>query len=50
MSIIWAFDNIENKHDIYRGEYCMKKIGESLKVMCAKLLLVCFFKSKRNHL
>ena len=50
MSIIWAFDNIENKHDIYRGEYCMKKICESLKVMSAKLLLVCFFKSKRNHL
>ena len=25
MSIIWVFDNIENKHTLYRGEDCMKK-------------------------
>ena len=23
---IWTFDNIENKHDIYRGEDCMKNV------------------------
>ena len=25
MSTIWAFDNIENEHTLYRGENCMKK-------------------------
>ena len=24
MSTIWAFDHIENKHTLYRGEYYMK--------------------------
>ena len=24
MSTIWAFDNIQNKHTLYRGEDCMK--------------------------
>ena len=27
---IWAFDHIENKHILYRGEDCMKKFCESL--------------------
>ena len=31
MSTIWAFDNIENKHTLYRGEDCMKKFWESLR-------------------
>ena len=31
MSIIWAFDNIENKHIVYRGEDCMKKFCTSLR-------------------
>ena len=26
MSAIWTFDGIENKHDVYRGEDCMKKL------------------------
>ena len=26
MSTIWAFDNTENKHTLYRGKNCMKKI------------------------
>ena len=30
MSTIWAFDNIENKHTLYCGEDCMKKICDSL--------------------
>ena len=31
MSTIWAFDHIENKHTLYRGEYCMKKFCTSLR-------------------
>ena len=30
MSAIWIFDDIENKHDAYRGEYYMKKFCELL--------------------
>ena len=30
MSTIWAFDTIENKHTLYRGEDCMKKFCTSL--------------------
>ena len=30
MSTIWAFDNIENKHSLYRGEDCMKILCTSL--------------------
>ena len=25
---IWAFDHVENKHSLYRGEDCMKKFRE----------------------
>ena len=31
MSTIWAFDNIENKHTVYRGEDYMKKCCNSLR-------------------
>ena len=31
VSTIWAFDNIENKRSLYRGEDCMKNFCESLK-------------------
>ena len=31
MSTIWAFNNIENKYTLYRGEDCMKKFCESLR-------------------
>ena len=31
MSIIWAFDNIENKHTLYCGEDCMEKFCKSLR-------------------
>ena len=31
MSTIWAFDHIENKHTLYLGKDCMKKICTSLK-------------------
>ena len=30
-SVIWAFDNIENKHTLCCGEDCMKKFCESLR-------------------
>ena len=30
MSTIWAFGTIENKHNLYRGEDCMKKCCASL--------------------
>ena len=29
MSTMWALDNIENKHTLYRGEDSMKKFYES---------------------
>ena len=31
LSTIWAFDNIENKHTLYRGEDFMKKFCTSLR-------------------
>ena len=31
MSTIWAFDHMEIKHTLYRGEDCMKKFEESLR-------------------
>ena len=31
MSTIWAFDNIENKHTLYRGKDCVKKFCEFLR-------------------
>ena len=31
MSTIWAFDNIENRHTLYRREDCMKKFFTSLR-------------------
>ena len=31
MSTIWAFDHIKNKHTLYRGKYCMKKLCTSLR-------------------
>ena len=31
MSTIWAFDSIENKSTLYRGEDCMKKFCTSLR-------------------
>ena len=31
MSTTWAFNNIENKHTLYRREDCMKKFYESVR-------------------
>ena len=38
MSMIWAFHNIENKDDVYRGKDCMKKFCESLKEHAIKII------------
>ena len=31
MSTIWAFCHVGNKHNLYRGKYCMKKLCECLR-------------------
>ena len=31
MSAMWTFDHIENKHTLYHGKDCMKKICTSLR-------------------
>ena len=38
MSTIWAFDHIENKHTLYRGEDCMKKFCISLRKHATNLI------------
>ena len=35
---MWAFDNIENKHSLYCGEYFMKKFYISLREHTANLI------------
>ena len=31
MSTVWAFDNVENRHGLYREKDCMKKFCSSLR-------------------
>ena len=38
MSAMWAVDNIENKHSLYCGEDCMKRLCISLKEHAADAL------------
>ena len=38
VSMIWTFDGIENKHDVYWGEYYMKKNCESLRELTMKII------------
>ena len=38
MSTIQAFDGIQNKHDVYRGEDCMEKFHESLREHAVKVV------------
>ena len=35
---ISLFKSIENKHDVYRGEYCMKKFRESLREHAVEII------------
>ena len=45
MSTIWAFDNIENKHTLYRREDCMKKFCTSLRDHATNVIN---FEKKKN--
>ena len=47
MSTILSFKNIENKHDVYRGKYCMKKFCESIREHAMKTIN---FKKKKMKL
>ena len=38
MSMIWTFDSMENKNNVYRGEDCMKKFCESLREHTVKII------------
>ena len=46
MSTITSFKSIENKHDVYRGNDCMKKFCESLRQHAEKIIN---FKMKKNE-
>ena len=37
MSTMWTFGGIENKHDVYRDEDCMRKFCESLREHATKI-------------
>ena len=39
MSKIWAFDYIENKHNLYRGKDCMEKFCESVREHAKNIIL-----------
>ena len=39
-STISSFKSIENKHDVYRGETCMKEFCESLREHAMKILFL----------
>ena len=38
MSTIFSFRSIDNKHDVYRGNGCMKKICDSLREHAMKII------------
>ena len=38
MSTILSFRSIENKHNVYRGKYCMKTFCESLREHATKII------------
>ena len=38
MPTISSFRSIENKHDVYRGKYCMKKFYEYLREQTMKII------------
>ena len=43
-SAIWAFDNTENKHSLYRGDVCMKVFCSSLREQAGNV--ISFFKKE----
>ena len=38
MSTIWAFDSIESKHSLHRGEHCLKRFCVSLREHAANII------------
>ena len=38
MFTISSFKSIKNKHDVYRGKYCMKKFCESLRERAMEII------------
>ena len=48
MSTISSFRSIKNKHNVYRGKDCMKKICEFLRDLVKKIIH--FFKKKMKLL
>ena len=36
--MIWTFADIGNKHDVYRGDNCMKKFWDSLRMHLMKII------------
>ena len=38
MPTTWTFDDIENKHDVYRGQECMKKFCEFIRENTRKII------------
>ena len=47
MSTISLFKSIENNHDLYSGEDCIKKFSESLREHATKIIN---FKKKKNEI
>ena len=47
MPAISSFKNMENKHDVYRGKYCMINFSESLRGHAMKIII---FKKKKIKL
>ena len=37
LHLIWTFDGIEKKRDVYRGKHCMKEFRESLRDHAMKI-------------
>ena len=56
MSTISSFRSIENKHDVYRGKDCMKKVGEFLREHTMKIIdlkkknELIIKRAERNHM
>ena len=46
MSAIWVFNNIENKHSLYRGKDYMKRVCESLREHAKNII---DFEKEKSH-
>ena len=50
MSMIWTFNGIENKYDVYRGEDGMEKICDSLREHAMKMMNNAVFEKAMENL